>query len=94
MLGIIRERADIEGSDILSKIRSCPGCGILPSLFTMNVWEFDYNCLENLGCVRKSHQLACKTCDRHTVMVATVYEAIGLWNWQAEESSLGVGKGG
>ena len=71
---------DIDTGGVLEKIRPCPDCKLLPSLLTLNVWEFDYNRLEHLGSIRKEYQFICRGCDRHTPLVKTFVNALGYWN--------------
>ena len=66
--------------ELLSKIGKCPLCHIQPSLQTSNIWEFDYNSLESLGCVAKRYQMICRGCESHTPIVDSLAEAFRLWN--------------
>jgi len=66
--------------DILDKLKACRVCKLLPSLLTMDVGEFDYNRLEDIGCIQRNHQLVCRGCQRSTPIFSGIDSALDYWN--------------
>ena len=70
--------------DIIDGVPECIYCKRLPHLVTVESHRYDYNELENLGCVAKHYYMSCPTCPRDTELAKTVVDALSYWSWTCQ----------